>query len=298
MKTTTIYADSRYWTTKVGRETTHKARAIAARCELEGFTLTAPTAATREDLLLAHAAGYVDAVLTGKPFARARDNGIGGWDKDFPTSRCASTGGVVDATIEALRTGRNTVTLSSGIHHAKRDEGEGYCTFNGLVIAAKKARALAPTKRIVILDLDAHCGGGTAEGIAGLDGIEQYDLSVVPYDGYDGIPNCQLVLSDAEPYLTDLSQMLRSIDPANVGVLIYNAGMDPHALAGGRAGITTGLLFARERMVYAWAKQHNIPVAATMAGGYEIGMSLEGVVELHMLTIREAELSNASAKAA
>jgi hypothetical protein len=40
--------------------------------------------------------------------------------------------------------------------------GAGFCTFNGLALAALAALDLG-AKRVLVLDLDAHCGGGTHE---------------------------------------------------------------------------------------------------------------------------------------
>lgn len=292
-----IYGDPRYWSTKVGHETTHKAMKIAERVEQQGGALTAPPLATKEQLLLAHTSQYVASVLTGTPKGSDVRNGIGGWDAQFPVSRRASTGGVIAATLGALQTGQNEVTLSSGIHHARRNTGAGFCTFNGLVIAAKLATA-ASTGRVVILDLDAHGGGGTAAGIAGLPRIEQMDVTVCPYDTYKDIPNATLILANGTNYLQAVRHALDNIDPEGVAVLIYNAGMDPHEKAGGVTGITTDVIERRENMVYGWAYQHNIPVAATMAGGYTVGCDEDELVDLHMITINTAGTYHAIQRAA
>ncbi len=54
---------------------------------------------------------------------------------------------------------------------------------NSLVIAAKKTME-AGTTSVMILDLDAHCGGGTASLIRGIPGIRQMDVSVTGFDCY------------------------------------------------------------------------------------------------------------------
>lgn len=71
----------------------------------------------------------------------------------------ATNGGVVAAAISALEHG-TAGSLSSGLHHARRETGEGFCTFNGLAIAAREALS-AGARSVLILDLDAHFGGGT-----------------------------------------------------------------------------------------------------------------------------------------
>ena len=74
---------------------------------------------------------------------------------------CASNGGAV-AAARAARAGGVAGSLSSGLHHAGRDRGAGFCTFNGLVLAARAALSEGAA-RVLVLDLDAHCGGGTHE---------------------------------------------------------------------------------------------------------------------------------------
>ena len=71
----------------------------------------------------------------------------------------SSNGGAVAAGLAALEHGV-AGSLSSGLHHARREKGAGFCTFNGLVIAAREALT-AGARSVLILDFDAHCGGGT-----------------------------------------------------------------------------------------------------------------------------------------
>ena len=66
----------------------------------------------------------------------------------------------------------------------RRDRGAGFCTFNGLALAARAALA-AGAASVLILDLDAHCGGGTASLIAEEPRIWQLDVSVCAFDSYE-----------------------------------------------------------------------------------------------------------------
>ena len=111
---------------------------------------------------------------TGVPRAPAEQQGFL-WNAGLWRSVLASNGGVVAAALSAMRTGV-AGSLSSGLHHARRDRGSGFCTFNGLVIAAHEALD-GGAGSVLILDLDAHCGGGTASLIADEPRIWHVDVS-------------------------------------------------------------------------------------------------------------------------
>jgi acetoin utilization deacetylase AcuC-like enzyme len=129
---------------------------IAQHIEIKSF---APAA--DELLLTAHDANYVAGIFTGKI-----PNGFGSTSRAIADSLRYTVGSMVAATrhvLEAASTStfRVGVSPTSGFHHAEYDCGNGFCTFNGLMIAAIKARALGLAKRILILDMDQHYGNGT-----------------------------------------------------------------------------------------------------------------------------------------
>jgi acetoin utilization deacetylase AcuC-like enzyme len=183
-------------------------------------------------------------------------------------------------------------SLSSGLHHARHDRGHGYCTFNGLVIAAKAALA-AGAGDVLILDLDAHCGGGTHALIADNPHIWQVDVSVDPFDHYEPGPRTTLdLVGSAKDYLVTIERRLQEARARRFGLCLYNAGMDPHedCPTGALPGIDDQLLQARERTVFAWCREHGLPVAFVMAGGYvqPPRMDEARLVELHRLTLQAA----------
>jgi acetoin utilization deacetylase AcuC-like enzyme len=204
----------------------------------------------------------------------------------------ASNGGVVAAGLAAARAGV-AGSLSSGLHHARHDRGAGFCTFNGLVIAAKAALA-AGIEAVLIIDLDAHCGGGTYSLVADDDRIWQLDVSTAPYDTYRPAERTTLdVVSSPRQYLRAIADRLAALSAggARFGLCLYNAGMDPCELCdtGGLDGVSREMLAERERMVFAWCARHGIPVAFVLAGGYIGGaLAQDGLVDLHRLTLSAA----------
>jgi acetoin utilization deacetylase AcuC-like enzyme len=190
-----------------------------------------------------------------------------------------------------MREGR-AGSLSSGLHHAWRYQGKGYCTFNGLALAAFHALA-SGANSVLILDLDAHCGGGTHSLVARESRIRHADIAVNSFDYYTpSAENSFDLVGDAARYLPAVRELLARLESGgSYDLCLYNAGMDPHedSAEGGLAGITEEILAERERLVFAWCRAHAIPVAFVLAGGY-VGPRLpqEQLVALHRLTVETA----------
>ena len=290
-----------HWYTAAAYEfdTTRKSGWIAQSLErfpIAGVQLVAPEPLTSSQLAKVHTAEYVNAIRTGKPRGLAESNGLS-WDPGLWTATCASSGGAVSATLEALRTKRNAGSLSSGLHHASAASGAGFCTFNGLALGARQALD-AGARRVLILDLDAHCGGGTAAIVTSWSDVVHVDVSVNQFDRYDitaGSRSTLDIVAAAGDYLPTITRRLRALEDLSFDVVIYNAGMDPHqASLGGRRGITFATLAERERLVFEWARDREVPIAFVLAGGYiSGGLSRDELVGLHRLTIAAAALANA-----
>jgi acetoin utilization deacetylase AcuC-like enzyme len=254
-------------------------------------TLATPAPLTEEQICAVHDPAYVAAVRTGDPRALATSQGFE-WDPQLWPMVLASNGGAVAAALTALREGV-AGSLSSGLHHAHRDRGAGFCTFNGLVLAARAALD-AGARSLLILDLDAHCGGGTHSLVADDPRIRQLDLAVSAFDLYQPAGHNTLDLLGApDRYLPTLEARLRALDAGDqtFDLCLYNAGMDPHkgCEIGGLAGMTRELLARREQVVFAWLRARRVPVAFVLAGGY-VGPRLARpeLVDLHRLTLEAA----------
>jgi len=288
----TDYAGSGY-----AFETTRKACWIADALNAEPISnlqLLAPSPLTWEQLNLVHDEDYLRAVQTGLPIELAQSQGFR-WDAGLWPMVLASNGGMLAAALDALRYGV-AGSLSSGLHHARRGAGVGYCTFNGLVIAAQQVLN-SGARSVLILDLDAHCGGGTASLISEDSRLWQLDISVDSYDCYDSSDRVRLqMVSDSDSYLGEIETSLLALARRGpkFDLCLYNAGMDPFqgSSDGGLVGITREMLEAREKLVFEWCRQRQLPVAFALAGGY-IGEHLDapGLAALHRLTLSAAAQS-------
>jgi acetoin utilization deacetylase AcuC-like enzyme len=289
-----IYYSPEYVGSAYDFDTTRKAEWVAdslSASPVPGVQLVEPERLTEERIAAVHAPAYVAAVRTGKPRDLAESQHFS-WDPGLWPMVAASNGGVVAAALDALENGV-AGSLSSGLHHARRDHGNGFCTFNGLVIAAREALA-AGAASVLILDLDAHCGGGTASLIAEDPRIWHADISVNSYDRYASSARIRLdIVHEAWNYLGTIERILNDLTRNNnqFDLCIYNAGMDPFEGCGigGMPGITREILSAREHAVFTWCRDRRLPVAFVLAGGYVSSeLDQESLVALHRLTVTNA----------
>ncbi|HKT37279.1 MAG TPA: hypothetical protein VJR48_02845, partial [Ktedonobacterales bacterium] len=206
-------------------DTTRKARWVAESLQAEpiaGVEFVAPEPVTEAMLREIHDPAYVAAIRTGEPRALAQSQEFR-WDALLWPSVRASTGGAIAAAEVALREGR-AGSLSSGLHHARRDRGKGYCTFNGLALAAFHALANGANS-VLILDLDAHCGGGTHSLVAQEPRIRHADIAVDPFDSYtpSGGNRFEMV-NDAARYLPAVRELLANLEgDGSYDLCLYNA---------------------------------------------------------------------------
>jgi len=244
--------------------------------EVPGVDLIAPRPITREELLVIHDEQYIDGLINDER-------------PELTRSIFASTGGVRDA-LDAMFKHGKAGSLSSGLHHAKRNHEYGLCYVNGLAIAALRAISKHGVKKVAVLDLDSHCGGGTFSMVGDNEKIVLADVSCNSYDIWQ--PNSERhylkVVKSANEYLDEVKRALEHLD--GVDALIYNAGMDPFedCMTGGMPGITREVLAERERLVAQWCEDTQTPAMFVLAGGYGgKNLDLDGVARLHLPTIRE-----------
>ncbi|PCE24255.1 class II histone deacetylase [Burkholderia ubonensis] len=135
-----------------------QASGLAAQLDLRG----AP-AATTDDLLRIHPAGYLDAF-------RALSDANGGDLGDLaPFGKgsyeiAALSAGLAIAAVDAVVAGRapNAFSLSRPPgHHCLRDRPMGFCLLANIPIAIEAARATHCVGRVAVIDWDVHHGNGT-----------------------------------------------------------------------------------------------------------------------------------------
>lgn len=280
-----IYYHDDYAASVHAFETTRKAgwlNASLAADPVAGLTVEAPSPDTmdlaRSLIAATHDPAYVVAVATGEPRDLAESQGFG-WDPGIYTMAVAHTAGLVAATQTALASHGWSGSLSSGLHHASATTGAGYCTFNGLAVAATVARA-SGRERVLVLDFDAHCGGGTYSMVGDL--ITQVDVSTSLFDAYDTHGDSILLKADAHDYIEVVRAALRYANTlGHWDLVIYNAGMDPM-----NDRVPFGTMTTREAMVRDFLDLQECPAVFALAGGYLDSRIDEALLtEAHRLTV-------------
>ena len=263
--------------------------------------ISSPSPASDEVLLRVHTRAYLDAIATGEPLALAQSQKFP-WSPQLMGAVRLTNGGCVEALDLALRDGV-AANIASGFHHAHADHGEGFCTFNGLVVAAQRAHDDRKIARALVLDMDLHYGNGTASLLR--DRPWMYQLSIygnwykqnlayrnVDEERAEDTENAWSVPvpggADGALYLGILRDRLdAAIDRARPDVLLYQAGADPY-----REDPYSPLLLdhadllARDTFVFETCKRRGLPVLWVLAGGYT--KEIDKVVEVHLNTARAA----------
>lgn len=135
-------------------------RAAALRARDLGIALREPRAATREQLLRAHAAAHVDTIAGTAGRAVALDADTFTSPDSYEVARLAA-GAAIDAVDAALDGhGPGLALVRPPGHHAERDRAMGFCLFGNVAVAAAHARARG-AERVAIVDIDVHHGNGT-----------------------------------------------------------------------------------------------------------------------------------------
>lgn len=225
--------------------------------------------ATRDELALAHARRFVDAILDG-----CEPNGFGNRLMTVANALPWTSGAMIAAAREALANGQVAVAPVAGFHHATYETARAFCTFNGLIVAARVLLEERKAKRIGILDCDMHYGDGTAQIIRYLnlkDSIQHYTAG-----GEYEHPEHAL------EFLQELPSIVQRFEGCDV--MLYQAGADPHINDPLGGWLTNTQLMQRDFLVFEHCKKLGLPIAWNLAGGYQ--NPLRRVLDIHDATMQ------------
>lgn len=212
---------------------------------------------------LAHTRRYVNHFFNGT--GNCKSNGLP-WSVEL-TESVRYTNASLYAAIRHSIENPTQISLSptSGFHHARPDEGSGFCTFSGQVIAAMRIYRKYG-KRAAFLDLDGHFGNSIEDSKVHVKDLNK----IIPF-------NINPRGSHKE-YVVDLRNQLNRLTQAflnkKVDYVVWCHGADSHEWDQLGYQCTTEEWLECSYMFYEWVKmmqvrhQITIPVALSLFGGY------------------------------
>ncbi|WP_027883420.1 histone deacetylase family protein [Meiothermus rufus] len=229
-------------------------------------------AVTWETLALVHSPTYLNK-LRSEGLSRQEAHKVGlPWSGSLLSRALYATGGTLAAAQDALQTGLG-LNLAGGTHHAYADRAEGYCLFNDVAVAIAQLRAEGWRGRVLVVDLDAHQGNGTAALFQADPSV--YTLSVHAERNYPlrkEQSDLDIGLADGvgdQAYLEALEPALAQAFAFAPDLVFFNAGVD--VLGNdrfGRLGLSLEGLAERDRRVLEKVREANRPLVVVMGGGY------------------------------
>lgn len=259
-----MVADSHSFSPSAGKPT-----AVVSSWQALGLPLDIrePEPVTVDQLKLAHDESFVDGVLSCEEY-----NGFGNRSAEVAASLPYTSGAMLAAACEAIANGAVAVAPVSGFHHAHYAGPEGYCTFNGLIVAARVLLGEG-AMRIGILDFDQHYGNGTD------DCIKELKLSrkIRHYTAGKHFWRRE----QAAEFLEEIADLVRAMKDCDV--ILYQAGADPHVDDPLGGWLTTAQLADRDWRVFSAASRYGIPLAWNLAGGYQT--PIRKVLDIHDQTM-------------
>jgi acetoin utilization deacetylase AcuC-like enzyme len=251
---------------------------------------------TEEDLLLCHSKKYVNRLLTNptndllKTFELIDTNGD--YNRYNPKNVTApidellkkifkQATGTIKTCEYALNSGF-AFHIGGGLHHAMTDTGRGFCLVNDIVIAARFMQKKYGLKNILVIDVDAHKGDGTAQITKTDDSITTFSIHMKdnwPMDtGYPDDPwfipsDVDIPVTNEDNYIKKLELGLKKLkDFPAPDLCIVVQGSDPYEHdeleSSNQINLTLKQMLERDKLVYNHLKDRLIPQAYVMSGGY------------------------------
>jgi acetoin utilization deacetylase AcuC-like enzyme len=245
------------------------AQALSRQHSIPDAAFVEPPAATPEQLLQVHTKEYLDDLYHCRWTPRTLYSELP-LTREIVEMSVLNCGGTILAAELALQESA-AVHIGGGFHHAFADKAEGFCYLNDLAIAVR-----AMQKRIykaMVIDCDLHQGNGTAKIFQGDPTV--FTFSIHQRDLYPAKEKSDLDIhlengvADRE-YLQHLhAHIPRVLDEFQPELILYQAGADPfeHDQLGDLK-LTQAGLAERDQLIFQWAKERGISIAATLGGGY------------------------------
>jgi acetoin utilization deacetylase AcuC-like enzyme len=234
-----------------------------------------PRPAGFDQLCRVHTVDYLESLREPGALTRVLGVRIPVAEEDrFLDLQRAMVGGTLLATRTALQTGRVTVNLGGGLHHAHAGRGGGFCVFNDVAVAIATFRQHGFGGRVLVVDLDLHDGDGNRTVFARDRTVHTFSIHNRPWDETEAVEDTSMALGDDVEDAAYLAALEEHLPPVlqrfRPELVIYLAGCDPAADdAIGNWRISAAGMLARDRYVMDRLRRAgDPPTVVTLAGGY------------------------------
>jgi acetoin utilization deacetylase AcuC-like enzyme len=141
-------------------------QALSAAGLMNSAARIKPRFATEDEIALCHSHAYIQKVKqeigAGARQLSTGDTDVGPRSFDVALEAAGGILNAVDAVIERKARNAFCVVRPPG-HHARPEQGMGFCIFNSIAIAARYAQRKYGLGKVLIADWDVHHGNGTQD---------------------------------------------------------------------------------------------------------------------------------------
>ena len=262
--------------------------------QLDSFEAVSAMAASRDQLLGAHQAAYIDRLddierrIQERSQVIALDADTHAGPGSVQAARLAAGAAcqAVEGAIQHPDHPAFAIVRPPG-HHAESGQAMGFCLFNSIAIAAEQALANPEIRRVAICDFDVHHGNGTEAILAGRRDVLFVSSHQVPLYPGTGDPHVSVAANVHNAGLPPNSgsdefraaweaHLFDTIDRFAPDLILISAGFDAHW----RDPLAQLNLKDED---FFWIGHQLKTLADTHAGG-RLAASLEGGYDLHALT--------------
>ena len=250
--------------------------ALAEAGLLRSDLVSEPRAASLENLLRVHTPEYLSELQEASALTRILGVEVAPAEAESTLElQRLMTGGTIQATRLALRTGGIAAHLGGGFHHAQPGAGLGFCVFNDVAVAIRRLRARGFSEPVLVVDLDQHDGNGTRRIFASDATVHTFSIHNDHWGDTEARASTSIALGadvDDAHFLATLAQALPPVFGAvQPGLVVYLAGTDSaHDDAVGNWRLSAQGLLERDRLVTNLARRGSrpVPLVVLLAGGY------------------------------
>lgn len=232
----------------------------------------------KNDFLIAHTKQYVNNMFAGK--GNCTSNSVP-WSRNLVESLTYTNASLYNAIKYSIEN-PDTVCFSptSGFHHAQPNNGSGFCSFSGQVIASMK---LYEEKKLVgcYFDLDGHYGNSIEDSRRYVKDLNKAIPKICNINPRG--TECEYI-EDLKWYLDRIEELIRK---NKVHYIVWCHGADSHIDddLGGQCNTKNWLKCST--IFYNWLKKlendlgRHIPLTLTLFGGYRKD-DYDSVLNLHI----------------